>query len=210
VVFRGFTFFVEKNVYEPAEDSFLFAENLPVERSNRIVDVGTGCGILAIVAAKNAEHVLAIDLNPYAIRCARRNAKLNEVIDKMDFIQGDLLGSAKGYSNFDLILFNAPYLPVQNKDGSWLERSWTGGKSGREVIDRFIDEALEFLNSKGRILLMQSSLSGVDETLRRFANQGLHARVVASQSLPFFEEIVLICVASSKGEKPNGILEQLT
>jgi release factor glutamine methyltransferase len=196
VFFRNFTFFVADNVYEPAEDSFLFAENLPAERSCRIVDVGTGCGILAIVAAKNAEHVLAIDLNPYAIRCARRNAKLNEV---MDFVQGDLLGSVKGYSKFDLILFNAPYLPVQNKDGSWLERSWTGGKSGREVIDRFIDEVLEFLNSKGRILLMQSSLSGVDKTLQRFANQGLNASVVASRSLLFFEEIVLICVASSRG-----------
>jgi release factor glutamine methyltransferase len=199
VFFKDFTFLVEENVYEPAEDSFLFAENLPVERSCRIVDVGTGCGILAIVAAKNTEDVLAIDLNPYAIRCARRNAKLNEVIDNMDLVQGDLFGSVKGYSKFDLILFNAPYLPVQNKDGSWLERSWTGGKSGREVIDRFINEAPEFLNSNGRILLMQSSLSGVDKTLRRFANQGLHARVVASRSLPFFEEIVLICAASSKG-----------
>ena len=199
VFFEGFTFFVTDNVYEPAEDSFLFAENLPVERSCRIVDVGTGCGILAVVAAKNAEHVLAIDLNPYAIRCAKRNAKLNEVIDKMDFVQGDLLGSLRGCSKFDLILFNAPYLPVQNKDKSWLERSWTGGKSGRDVIYRFIDEVLEYLNPKGRILLMQSSLSGVDKTLQRFANQGLHARVVASRSLPFFEEIVLISVTSSKG-----------
>jgi release factor glutamine methyltransferase len=199
IFFKDFTFFVPDNVYEPAEDSFLFAENLPVERSCRIVDVGTGCGILGIVAAKNAEHVLAIDLNPYAIRCARRNAKLNKVIDKMDFVQGDLLCSVKGYSKFDLILFNAPYLPVQNNDGSWLERSWTGGKSGREVIDRFIDEVLEYLNSKGRILLMQSSLSGVDKTLQRFSNQGLNASVVASRSLPFFEEIVLISVTLSKG-----------
>lgn len=199
VFFKDFTFFVPGNVYEPAEDSFLFAENLPVEKSSRIVDMGTGCGILGIVAAKNAEHVLAIDLNPYAIRCAKRNAKLNEVIDKMDFAQGDLLSSVKSHSQFDLILFNAPYLPVQDKDGSWLARSWTGGKSGREVIDRFIDEVLEYLNSKGRILLMQSSLSGIDETLQKFAKQGLHARVIASRSLPFFEEIVLICVTSSKG-----------
>jgi release factor glutamine methyltransferase len=199
VFFRNFAFFVADNVYEPAEDSFLFAENLPDQESCRIVDVGTGCGILAIVAAKNAEHVLAIDLNPYAIRCARQNAELNEVIGKMDFVQGDLLSSLKSYSKFDLILFNAPYLPVQDKDGSWLEHSWAGGKLGREVIDRFINEAPEYLNSKGRILLMQSSLSGIDKTLQRFANQGLHARVVASRSLPFFEEIVLIGVTSSKG-----------
>lgn len=198
VFFQDFTFFVADNVYEPAEDSFLFAENLPVARSYRVVDVGTGCGILAIIAAKNAEHVFAIDLNPYAVRCAKRNAKLNEVIDKMDFVQSDLLGSVKDYPKFDLILFNAPYLPVQNKGGSWLERSWTGGKSGRDIIDRFINEVLGCLNAEGQILLMQSSLSDVDKTLQRFSNQGLHARVVASRSLPFFEEIVLISVTSSK------------
>ena len=198
VFFRGFTFFVEENVYEPAEDSFLFAENLPVERSGRIVDVGTGCGILAIVAAKNAERVLAVDLNPHAIHCALRNAKLNRVIDKMDFVQGDLLGAVKGYGKFDLILFNAPYLPVENRDGSWLGCSWSGGKSGREVIDRFIDRVPEHLNSNGRILLMQSSLSSVDKTLQRFAIEGLHARVVARQNLPFFEEITLIEVSCAQ------------
>jgi len=196
VFFQGFTFFVEENVYEPAEDSFLFAENLPVERSRTIVDVGTGCGILAIAAAKNAERVVAVDLNPYAIHCALRNAKLNGVIGKMDFIQGDLLGAVTQYEKFDLILFNAPYLPVESRDESWLSFSWSGGKSGREVIDRFIDQVPEHLNSNGRMLLMQSSLSSVDKTLQRVAIEGLHARVVARQNLPFFEEIALIEVMS--------------
>jgi release factor glutamine methyltransferase len=199
VLFRDFTFFVGDNVYEPAEDSFLFAESLPIERSCRVVDVGTGCGILAIVAARNAEHVLAIDLNPFAVRCASQNARFNGVIDRMDFVEGDLLGSVRDCSKFDLMLFNAPYLPVQDKDGSWLERSWTGGKSGRDVIDRFINEVFGYLNVGGQILLMQSSLSDVDKTLQRFSNQGLHARVVASRSLPFFEKIVLISATSSKG-----------
>lgn len=198
VFFEGFTFFVEENVYEPAEDSSLFAENLLVERSSRIVDVGTGCGILAIVAAKNAEQVLAVDLNPYAIHCALRNAKLNGVIEKMDFVQADLFGAVKAHGKFDLILFNAPYLPVENRDRSWLGLSWSGGKSGREVIDRFIDQVPEHLNSNGRILLMQSSLSNVSKTLQRFAIGGLHARVVARQNLPFFEEIALIEVLSPK------------
>jgi len=202
VFFQGFTFFVEEDVYEPAEDSFLFAENLPVERSRTIVDVGTGCGILAIAAAKNAERVVAVDLNPYAIHCALRNAKLNGVIGKMDFIQGDLLGAVAQYEKFDLILFNAPYLPVESRDESWLSRSWSGGKSGREVIDRFIDQVPEHLNSNGRMLMMQSSLSSVDKTLQRFAIEGLHARVVARQNLPFFEEIALIEVMSlSEREK---------
>ena len=62
--FDDFTFLVDENVYEPAEDSFLFAENLPAKGFCRVADVGTGCGILSIVAAKRAREIVAIDLNP--------------------------------------------------------------------------------------------------------------------------------------------------
>lgn len=192
VFFDSFTFFVDQNVYEPAEDSFLFAENLDVDESSSVVDVGVGCGILSIVAAKKAQEVYSVDINPYAIRCARRNARLNGVASKIFFVQGDLFNSfAKGIK-FDLILFNAPYLPSGKYESSLLERSWAGGKTGREVIDRFIDQAPEYLNAKGRILLMQSSLSNIEQTFHRFMNHGLEVRSIANQSLPFFEKIVLI------------------
>lgn len=192
VLFEDFTFLVNQNVYEPAEDSFLFAENLSGKKSCKVIDVGTGCGILGIIAAKWAEEVFAVDINPYAVRCTKQNANSNDVIDKMVFVRGDLLSCIDRNVKFDLILFNAPYLPSEKADGSWLEYSWAGGKGGREVIDRFIDETPEYLASKGQILLMQSSLSDVDKTIRRYLNKGMSARVVASRSVPFFETIVLI------------------
>jgi release factor glutamine methyltransferase len=192
VFFGSFTFFVDENVYEPAEDSFLFAENLELDKSSRVVEVGVGCGILSIVAAKKAQEVYSVDINPYAVRCARRNAIFNGAAGKIFFVEGDLFSSfAKGVE-FDSILFNAPYLPSEKEESSLLERSWAGGKSGREVIDRFIDQAIEHLSSKGRILLMQSSLSNVELTFQRFMDKGLDAKLVASQSLPFFEKVVLI------------------
>jgi release factor glutamine methyltransferase len=192
VFFGSFTFFVDENVYEPAEDSFLFAENLNVEESSRVADVGVGCGILSIVAAKKAQEVYSVDINPYAVRCARRNAIFNGVADKIFFVEGDLFSSFARGIEFDSILFNAPYLPSEKEESSLLERSWAGGKTGREVIDRFINEAPEHLSSKGRIFLMQSSLSNVEQTFQRFMDNGLDAKSVASQSLPFFEKIVLI------------------
>lgn len=47
----------------------------------------------------------------------------------------------------------------------------------------------------GRILLMQSTLSGLEETLARFASSNLKAKIVAEQALPFFEAIVLLKAA---------------
>ncbi len=196
VLFKDCGFIVTENVYVPAEDSFLFADNLCPGKSDSVVDMGTGCGILGIIAAKKAAQVLAVDVNPYAVQCARKNAVLNGVADKMFFIRGDLFSALSAGRKFSLILFNAPYLPVENGDRSWLGSAWSGGASGRELSDRFIAEASEHLDPTGEVLLMQSSLSGIEETMRSFSRKGLNARVVASRHLPFFETILLISARS--------------
>jgi len=192
IFFSKYVFNISENVYEPAEDSFLFAENLAIKESDAVLDVGTGCGILGVVSAEKASKVFAIDINPYAVLCAKENAWLNGVLDKFFFLQCDLFSAISVRERFDVILFNAPYLPSKSiDDGSWLGCAWSGGVTGRRVIDRFIREAPRYLKQDGSILLMQSTLSGLDRTLQRFEENGLRANIVAKRDLPFFETIVL-------------------
>ncbi|MCW4046284.1 MAG: class I SAM-dependent methyltransferase [Candidatus Bathyarchaeota archaeon] len=193
VFFGDYVFLGDENVYEPAEDSFLFAENLAVDEGDWVLDMGTGCGILGILAAARARVVVAVDVNPYAVRCARDNAEVNNVRGNIDFVRSDLFTGFSEAAKFDVVLFNAPYLPTEPNEGaSWLERSWAGGPAGRQIIDRFIDEVPVHLKRRGRILLMQSTLAGVDETVHRLAEHGLETSVVAEQGLPFFERVVLL------------------
>jgi release factor glutamine methyltransferase len=189
----GDAFFdVYEDVYEPAEDSFLIAESLKVKEGEAILDLGTGCGILAVSAAKKGGRVLAVDLNPYAIRCAKENARLNNVRGRIDFLQGDLF-SALSDVQFGLVLFNAPYLPSEEgEEATWIGRSWAGGTNGRQVVDRFICQVHAYLKPNGLVLLMQSTLTGVKETINSFAENGLKAKVVVARSLPFFETLTLI------------------
>ena len=193
VYFGVYCFDVWENVYEPAEDSFLFAENLDVQKGAEVMDVGTGSGFLAVLAAENAGNVVALDVNPYAIRCAKANAVLNRVESKIDFMQASLLTSLNSKAKFDLILFNAPYLPSEAYEAqSWIGRSWAGGVNGREVIDSFITQVPTHMKFGGRVLLMQSSLTGVKETINNFAACSLCASIKAEQKLPFFETLTLI------------------
>jgi release factor glutamine methyltransferase len=192
--FGDHVFEVCGDVYEPAEDSFLFAENLNLTPNASVLDMGTGSGILGILAAaKGAREVVAIDLNPHAVRCTKQNAHTNGVSSKMLFLQGDLFTPLAETAKFDFILFNAPYLPSEKgEDTTWLGRAWAGGATGRQVIDRFIAQAPKYLEASGEILLMQSNLANVQETIEKFAAQKMHATSVAHLDLPFFETLHLL------------------
>ena len=193
VFFGDFVFVVDENVYEPAEDTFLLAENLDVNDGDTILDMGTGCGILGILAAKKAKYVVAVDINPYAMRCAKENALLNNARSKISFVQADLFAHLSEKIKFDTILFNAPYLPVEeNEPTSWVSCAWSGGATGREVIDRFITESVTHLKGRGRVILLQSTLADIEKTLLAFKKQRLSGRVIAKRAQPFFERIVLL------------------
>lgn len=201
IFFGDYAFHIGENVYEPAEDSYLFAENLQVREKDKVIDIGTGCGILGILAATKAEEVVAVDINPFAVTCAKENARLNHASDNVFFAQGDLFGPIRVGKKFDLILFNAPYLPSEaDEEATWLDRAWAGGVSGRDIINGFIREAPKYLKSKGEIFLMQSTLSDVEETFRRFKEKALTAKVVAKRDLPLFETIVLLKAKFARGK----------
>jgi len=191
VRYENLSFYILSDVYEPSEDTFLLAENLDVEANGMVLDMGTGCGILAVLSAFKASRVFAIDINPKAIRCAKVNARRNEVSEKINFICGDLFRPLKRGVLFDLILFNAPYLPVEEEPREWIEYAWAGGRCGRKVIDRFLNDVSIYLRRNGKLLLVQSSLSNIEKTLTVLENEGFKAEIIDKRSF-FFEEIALI------------------
>jgi len=198
ISYNDLKFYISRNVYEPAEDTFLAADNLMVNEDDAVLDIGTGCGILAVLAAQKAKKVVAVDVNPHAIRCARKNAKINKLAHKVDIRKGDLFQPIRKKEKFSLIIFNAPYLPSTPRESrSWLGKSWAGGPTGRQLIDRFIVETPHYLERNGRVLLVQSSLASIDETLEKFRKAKLEAHVIADAKIAF--ETIAVIQARSRG-----------
>jgi release factor glutamine methyltransferase len=196
IMYHGMEFQTCEKVYEPAEDTFLLADNLIVKQSDKVLEIGTGTGIIAIIASKKAENVTAIDINKYAVECAQKNAKINQT--HIDVRLGDLFGPVKD-EKFDLILFNTPYLPTDEDEivNDELDAAWDGGKDGRSVIDRFIKDLSAHINPRGHVQLVQSSLSNVEETIGKLMEMNFEVTVTASERF-FFEEVVVLTGVLSK------------
>jgi release factor glutamine methyltransferase len=189
--YDGIHYYNHPNVYEPAEDTFILLENLRVERSDRVLEIGTGTGIIAIKASMNSRMVVATDINPYAIECATENIIANKSFN-IEIRKGNLFEPVKG-EKFDLILFNTPYLPTDDKEkiNDELNAAWDGGVDGRMLIDRFIEGLPHYFNQGGIVQMVQSSLSDVNMTLKKLENLGFKVSVTARKKV-FFEEIAVI------------------
>ncbi|ASJ06435.1 HemK2/MTQ2 family protein methyltransferase [Thermococcus pacificus] len=185
-LYYGLNIKLHPQVYEPAEDTFLLAENLAVREGDTALDMGTGTGLIALLMARRAKFVLGVDVNPIAVELARENARLNG-IQNVEFFLSDLFENVSG--RFDVITFNAPYLPGEPEEP--IDLALVGGETGREVLDRFIKEVPDYLKPGGIVQVVQSSITGVEETLKRLEKVGLTARVAAKRHI-FFEDILLI------------------
>jgi len=189
--YKGTIIYKHPNVYEPAEDTFLLAENLDIKRRDEVLEIGTGTGLITIITARRSRKVVATDINEDAIKCASKNTIVNRTYN-VELRKGDLFEPVKD-EKFDLILFNTPYLPTEEDEklDSELNAAFDGGLEGRETIDKFIEEVNDYLNEGGRVQLVQSSLSDNEKTLRKLEEMGFDASITAREKC-FFEEIVVI------------------
>ena len=136
-------------IYQPEEDSFLLEKYVRKLAYGRVLDVGTGTGILA-KAAVNAKEVVAVDIDKDTVSFLEKSLQKT---DKVKVKKSDLFSNVKG--KFDVIIFNPPYLP----NSKYKDVALDGGKKGYEIIEKFLKQAGKFLNKNGFILLLYSSLS---------------------------------------------------
>jgi len=170
-------------VYIPSDDSYLLLKCVEVSPGQRLLEMGCGTGLLSLHAAKNGAIVTAVDTNPNAVECAKRNAARNNL--KIDAIRSDLFDGVDG--NFDVIAFNPPYLPDERRSTSWLERSWSGGIEGSEIAVRFLQDAWRHLSPGGSIYVILSSLGGLTTVLKS-ARQRYESEMLEEKHM-FFESV---------------------
>jgi release factor glutamine methyltransferase len=117
----------DDNVYIPAEDSYLLAENLLIKEGQSVLEIGTGSGIVAMYASKLTDNITVTDINFDACELARKNFEENN-IENIEILFGNLFEPVEN-RKFDVILFNTPYLPTEEDEviDSNLNYAFDGG-----------------------------------------------------------------------------------
>jgi release factor glutamine methyltransferase len=163
--FYGRTFKTDKRALIPRPETELLVETLLKEVANcgepasRLVDVGTGSGVLAITLALERPEleVFALDLSEDALALARENAERLGVLDRVAFHRSDLLEGIEG--PFHWIVANLPYIPTSDLNRLQREVKFDpglaldGGKDGLTIIKRLIESVPGKIASNGMIAL---------------------------------------------------------
>lgn len=114
---------------------------------DHVLDMGTGCGVNALVAARHVRSVVAVDVNPSAIVAARANAVRNALSDRVEVRQSDVFSAVP--ERFELIVFDPPFRWFAPRD--ILEVATTD--ENYRALTEFFWSARKHLTERGRILL---------------------------------------------------------
>jgi release factor glutamine methyltransferase len=169
VKYLGKDFVVLPNVFPPSNDSKLLVENLPELNNSTVLDIATGCGVIAIFAAfHGAKHVTALDINQSAVKCAQLNVINHGVSNCVDQVQPQL---------FDVITVN---LPFRNKHAPDMVATaqWD---TNFELHKRFFSKVAKYLRHHGKLYMPQPNYPELYDTLDLAQRAGLKAKEIGKR-----------------------------
>ena len=101
-------------------DSVLIAHFPKYKKNARVVDLGTGTGVIPLLIADEVKEICAVELNPRAAELARRNFELNGLTNKIFVLEGDYRKHREIFKaeSFDIAIANPPYTPLRNGEAN--------------------------------------------------------------------------------------------
>lgn len=173
----------DDEVYPPSDDSLLLIESLDVRPGEKVLEVGCGSGVVSLHCAANGCEVTSVDINPRAVALTGRNASDNGI--PLVVLESDVYEHVT--ERFDTIVFNLPYLPVDEE--GLLAKAWSGGPDGLGPLPRLLDGAPDHLLPGGRVVVVVSSLT--EPRALEDALEGYDVRTVGETKL-FFERLSVL------------------
>ena len=204
---RGCLFRVPNGVQPPKAGSRFFCRHLAIRPGERVLEIGSGLGLAAVLAAKAGALVVATDVVAEAVEAIHANAALNGVA--VDARLGDCYAPVAG-ERFDLICTNPPQMPTPpgRERGDAAAAADNGGPDGWQVLDRVIAGAPAHLAPGGRLVFTIFAFLGRRRAFAKLEAAGLQPSIVATETQPCprigYERLEHIRSVDSEATLPVG------
>ncbi|MBI3013645.1 MAG: methyltransferase [Candidatus Tectomicrobia bacterium] len=208
-LFRGLIFLVPDGVQPPKQGSTLLARTVAFRPDDTVLELGTGMGLAALMAARTAGRVIATDISPECTSSTLKNAVLNGLSDKIEVRTGDLYDPVIGLT-FDKILANPPQMPVppSRERGDPQALPDNGGTDGWAILDRIITAAPEYLKPAGCLVFTLFDFLGQEKAFAKLGRAGLNPRLLARELQWFprlgYERLDHLRAIDEEGTIPQG------
>jgi release factor glutamine methyltransferase len=185
-LYDGCVFKIAPGVQPPKAGSLLFCRSLSYEAGARVLEIGTGVGLAAVLAARAGCRVIATDIVPAAAACARENALLNSVAERMEVRLGDCFAPVPSLA-FDLVCTSPPQMPTppERERDDAVAAADNGGLDGWELLDRVIAGAEGHLMPGGRLVFTIFAFLGLKSAFAKLHQVGLEPSVIGRETQPF-------------------------
>lgn len=183
--YGGCVFRVPDGVQPPKAGSRFFCRHVGARAGERVLEIGAGLGLVAVLAARAGATAVATDVVPAAVETIRMNAALNGV--RVDARLGDCYAPVQGGERFELVCSNPPQMPTPPGHGrsDAAAAADNGGGDGWDVLDRIIAGAPARLVPGGRLRFTIFAFLGRKRAFARVEAAGLVPAVVASETQRF-------------------------
>ena len=197
--YKEYCLSIPKEVYLPSEDTYLLLETLQEDlkkkRIKNALEIGTGSGYIFLGIYNQVNNLVVTDINPIVITYLN-NLKKEYKLEKMKIIKSNLFNNLKK-GEFDLIIFNPPYVPSEKvpKDNEIERLATDGGSFGRVIILKFLKELKEHLSEDGVCYLLISSFNNPHYIFKQIIKYNLCYKVLRERNI-FFEKLIILKITN--------------
>ena len=156
----------KKNGYRFSIDAVLLSQFIRIHKNERVIDLGTGCGILPLLLSRTtrAKSFVGVEIQKRLAECARKNVSLNRLEDRISILRNDLRGLKKTFQagSFDVVLSNPPYRKVRTGRINPSAEKAIARHEMKGTLDNLVSMASYLLPPKGRCYVIFSASRAVD------------------------------------------------